>query len=219
MYIISPSILSADFSNLYENIHSVIEGGAKFIHIDVMDGRFVPNITIGLPVVKSLRKTFPNVVFDVHLMIVEPEKYIERFIEVGADIVTFHIEATPHIDRTINLIKEKGAKAGIALTPTTPLQYLDYVENVDLILIMTVNPGFGGQKFIPTMHKKIRATREIIEERGWDTYLEVDGGIYPENLKDVARDGANVFVAGNAIFGSGNPKGMVKKFLQILEDE
>ncbi len=219
MYIISPSILSADFANLYRDVKGAVEGGAKFLHIDVMDGRFVPNITIGLPVVKSLRKVFPDVIFDVHLMIVEPERYVEKFIDVGADIVTFHIEATPHIDRTINLIKEKGAKAGIAFTPTTPLEYLNYIKDVDLILIMTVNPGFGGQKFIPTMHKKINNARRIIKEKGWDTYLEVDGGIYPENLREVAKDGANVFVAGNAIFGMGNPYEKVREFLKILGHE
>ncbi len=219
MYIISPSILSADFANLYKDVKAAVEGGARFLHIDVMDGRFVPNITIGLPVVKSLRKSFPDVVFDVHLMIVEPERYVEKFIDVGADIVTFHVEATPHIDRTISLIKEKGAKAGIAFTPTTPLEYLDYIKDIDLILIMTVNPGFGGQKFIPTMHEKIHAARKIIDDNNWDAHLEVDGGIYPENIKQVADDGANVFVAGNAIFGMGNPYERVKEFLKILEYE
>ncbi len=216
MYIISPSILSANFTNLYKDVSAAVEGGARFLHIDVMDGRFVPNITIGLPVVKSLRKSFPDVVFDVHLMIVEPERYVEKFIDVGADIVTFHVEATPHIDRTISLIKEKGAKAGIAFTPTTPLEYLNYIKDIDLILIMTVNPGFGGQKFIPTMHRKIHAARKIIDENNWNAYLEVDGGIYPENIKQVADDGANVFVAGNAIFGMGNPYERVKEFLKIL---
>jgi len=216
MYIISPSILSANFANLQRDIQNAIDGGAKFIHIDVMDGRFVSNITIGLPVVKSLRQTFPNVVFDVHLMIVEPEKFVERFIDVGADIVTFHIEATPHIDRTINIIKNKGAKAGIALVPTTPLDYIEHIVDVDLILIMTVNPGFGGQKFIPSMHEKIRRTKEIIKKKKWNTYLEVDGGIYPDNIKIVAEDGANVFVAGNAIFGNGEPKKRVEEFLKAL---
>ncbi len=219
MYIISPSILSANFANLSKDIKEVIEGGAKFVHIDVMDGRFVPNITIGLPVVKSLRDAFPGVVFDVHLMIVEPERYVERFIDAGADIVTFHVEATPHIDRTINFIREKGGKAGLAFTPTTPLTYLNYITDIDLILIMTVNPGFGGQKFISSMHKKIQQARNIIKEKGWKAYLEVDGGIYPENILDVANDGADVFVAGSAIFTKENPKAMVKKLLQILENE
>ncbi len=219
MYIVSPSILSANFANLKDDIQKVIDGGAKFLHVDVMDGRFVPNITIGLPVVKSLRKTFPDITLDVHLMIIEPERYVEKFIEMGADIVTFHVEATPHIDRTINIIREKGAKAGIAFTPTTPLEYLEYVQDVDLVLVMTVNPGFGGQKFIPTMHEKIKKARKIIDERGWNTYLEVDGGIYLDNIKDTARDGANVFVAGNAIFGSENPKEMVEMFLKSLNNE
>ena len=219
MYIVSPSILSANFVNLQEDIQKVIDGGAKFLHVDVMDGRFVPNITIGLPVVRSLRKTFPDIILDVHLMIIEPERYIERFIEMGADIVTFHVEATPHVDRTLNLIREKGARAGIAFTPTTPLEYLEYVQDVDLVLIMTVNPGFGGQKFIPIMHKKIRKAREIIDEKKWQAYLEVDGGIYLNNIKEVAKDGANVLVAGNAIFGSDNPKEMVEMFLKNLNNE
>ena len=217
MFIISPSILSADFSCLSPQIEEVIEGGAKFLHIDVMDGEFVPNITIGLPVIKSLKKRFDDIIFDVHLMIDKPERYVEQFVDAGSDIVTFHIEAESHIDRTINLIKEKGAMAGLAFNPATPIDYLDYIDNIDLILIMTVNPGFGGQKFIPTMLKKIRDTRIIIEKKGWNTYLEVDGGIDIENIKEVASYGANVFAAGSAIFENGSPKERVKEFLEKLK--
>ena len=218
MYIISPSILSADFSNLQKDVKSAIEGGARFLHIDVMDGRFVPNITIGLPVVRSLRKAFSDIVFDTHLMIVEPEEYVKEFAEAGADIITFHVEATPHIDRTINFIKEQGIKAGIAFNPTTPLDYLEYITSVDLVLIMTVNPGFGGQKFIPTMHEKIKRAREIIDRKGWNAYLEVDGGIYAENIQKVAMDGANVFAAGNAVFGKESPKEGVEELLDKLNE-
>ena len=216
MFIISPSILSADFSCLSSQIEKVIEGGAKFIHIDVMDGEFVPNITIGLPIIKSLKKRFNNIIFDVHLMIDKPERYVEQFVDAGSDIVTFHVEAEPHIDRTINLIKDKGAMAGLAFNPTTPINYLDYIESIDLILIMTVNPGFGGQKFIPIMLKKIRDTRIIIEKKGWNAYLEVDGGICLENVKEAASYGANVFAAGSAIFEKGDPKERVIEFLERL---
>ena len=203
---ISPSILSADFSKLGEEIKNVDKAGADFIHIDVMDGNFVPNISIGLPVIKSIRNKTDKV-FDVHLMIENPSRYIDEFIEAGADIVTIHYEAEKHIDRAIDYIKSKGAKAGVSLNPGTPTSVLkDIIEKLDLVLIMSVNPGFGGQKFIPYSINKIKEVKEMSLNINKDLLIEVDGGVDKNNSKSIIEAGANVLVAGSAIFGDGKLK-------------
>lgn len=200
--VIAPSILSADFSRLGEEIKAVDAAGADWIHVDVMDGRFVPNITIGPLVVQAIRP-LTNKPLDVHLMIVEPEKYIGDFAKAGADHIYVHAEhnASPHLHRTLGAIKELGKKAGVVLNPSTPLDLIDYVlELCDLVLIMSVNPGFGGQKFIPGMVNKIQKLRQICDDRGLDPWIEVDGGLKPENTWQVLEVGANAIVAGSAVF-------------------
>lgn len=198
---IAPSILSADFSRLGEEINSVVQAGADVIHVDVMDGHFVPNITIGPLVVKAAKKaTF--LPLDVHLMITDPDKYVEDFAKAGADWITVHVETCNHLHRTIHKIKEMGKKAGAVLNPATPLESLDYIlDDLDLVMLMSVNPGFGGQSFIPSCIEKIRALKNMIETRGLNTGIEVDGGISPETISAVAEAGANIFVAGSAVFG------------------
>lgn len=201
---ISPSILSADFSKLGEEVKKIDSSGADYIHIDVMDGAFVPNITIGNEVVKSIRKV-SDLPFDVHLMINNPDNHIKAFAEAGSDIITIHAEATTHLDRTIELIKSYGKKAGVSLVPSTSESVLDYVlEKLDLILVMTVNPGFGGQKFISSQLRKIENIRNRIEKTGKTIDLEVDGGINEETAKLAINAGADVLVSGSFIFGSGN---------------
>lgn len=203
---ISPSILSADFSKLGEEIVEVDKAGADFIHIDVMDGNFVPNITIGLPVIKSIRNKTEKI-FDVHLMIENPSRYIDDFINAGADIITIHYEAEKHIDRAIEYIKSKGIKAGVSLNPGTPTVVLkDIIEKLDLVLIMSVNPGFGGQKFIPYSLNKIKEVKEMSKGVNENLLIEVDGGVDRNNSKSIIEAGANVLVAGSAIFGDGNLK-------------
>ncbi|MBS5937698.1 ribulose-phosphate 3-epimerase [Clostridium sartagoforme] len=203
---ISPSILSADFSKLGEEIKNVDKAGADFIHIDVMDGNFVPNISIGLPVIKSIRNKTDKV-FDVHLMIENPSRYIDEFVEAGADIITIHYEAEKHIDRAIDYIKSKGVKAGVSLNPGTPSIVLkDIIEKLDLVLIMSVNPGFGGQKFIPYSINKIKEVKEMSLNVNKDLLIEVDGGVDKNNSKAIVEAGANVLVAGSAIFGDGKLK-------------
>lgn len=214
---ISPSILAADFSRLGEEINLVEKAGADYIHVDVMDGHFVPNITIGPPVVSSLKKitTLP---LDVHLMISDPEKYIPEFAKAGSDIITIHAESTPHIHRAIQMIKEEGKKAGVSINPGTPVFNLEeIILDVDLILIMTVNPGFGGQSFIENTLDKISITRELLNKAGSSAELEVDGGIKTENIKRVSDAGADVFVAGSAIFGSDNYEKTIKAMKKELE--
>ncbi|MDJ0555538.1 MAG: ribulose-phosphate 3-epimerase [Microcoleaceae cyanobacterium MO_207.B10] len=204
--VIAPSILSADFSRLGDEVRAVDQAGADWIHVDVMDGRFVPNITIGPLIVKALRPVTKKPL-DVHLMIVEPEKYVEDFAKAGADIISVHAEhnASPHLHRTLGQIKELGKQAGVVLNPSTPLELIDYVlELCDLVLIMSVNPGFGGQSFIPGILPKIRQLRQMCDERGLDPWIEVDGGLKTKNTWQVLEAGANAIVAGSAVFGADN---------------
>lgn len=209
---LAPSILSADFSNLLKDIKMVEEAGCDMLHIDVMDGHFVPNITIGPLVIESLKgKT--NLPFDVHLMIENPDKYISQFVKAGAYIISVHSEACVHLHRTIQLIKEHNVKAAVALNPATPLNVLEYVlEDLDMVLLMTVNPGFGGQDFIKSSLSKIKTLKGMIDDRGLDIDIQVDGGIKEDNVKEIVRAGANIIVAGSAIFNSKDIKQTVKQF-------
>ena len=205
---IAPSILSADFAALGTDIARVEAGGADQLHVDVMDGRFVPNITIGPVVVGAIRKR-TRLPLDVHLMIVEPERYIPEFIGAGADMVTVHAEACPHLQRTLAQIRELGARAGVALNPSTPYSALEFVlDDLDLVLVMSVNPGFGGQSFIPTAHRKIREIKKLLGGRPVD--VSVDGGVKADLAKSLAEDGATTLVAGSAIFGAADPAAAVK---------
>ena len=199
---LAPSILSADFARLGGQVAEVARAGADYIHIDVMDGHFVPNITIGAPVVASIRP-LTSLPLDVHLMIEHPERYISEFVNSGADIITVHVEACPHLHRTIQLIKELGVKAGVSLNPATPLSSIEeIIPHVDLVLIMSVNPGFGGQSFIPATLPKIENMRKILDDRKLSAELEVDGGINADNALDIVKAGADVLVAGNSVFKS-----------------
>ncbi|MCX5839878.1 MAG: ribulose-phosphate 3-epimerase [Deltaproteobacteria bacterium] len=218
MKIIAPSILSADFSALGEEIAAVEAAGADWIHIDVMDGHFVPNSTIGPGVVKSLRK-MSVLPFDVHLMIENPEQYIQPFAEAGSDRITVHMEALIHLHRTVSQIKELGLKAGVSLNPATPLSFVESIlTDIDLLLIMTVNPGFGGQQFIKTMLPKIRQARELIDRFAPAVLLEVDGGVTLTNMPAILKAGADVFVAGASIFGSGNYRDTIGKMKASMSE-
>ena len=205
MFEIAPSILSADFTRLGEEIRAVEAGGAKILHVDVMDGQFVPNITIGLPVVKSIRKN-TDLTIDCHLMIEEPGRYAVQFVEAGADMVSVHVEADVHLQRTLVAIREAGGKAGIAINPGTPLSALEEaLPYADFILLMSVNPGFGGQGFIPTSVDKLERLRRMIDDRGLDVKIEIDGGIDANNIARIVEAGAEMIVAGSAVFGGGEP--------------
>jgi len=214
---LAPSILAADFKILGQQVAEVSEAGAHYIHLDVMDGAFVPSISFGMPVIGSLRSCSDRV-FDVHMMVEEPGRYINDIKEAGADLICVHAEACTHLDRTINRIKEAGLKAGVALNPATPLSVLDFIlPEVDMVLIMTVNPGFGGQKFIPYTLDKVKALRRICKERNLETDIQVDGGVTCENVRELIEAGANVFVAGSAVF-KGNAADNTKAFLKIFEE-
>lgn len=216
MNILSPSILSADFTILGEELKVIDEAGSEYIHIDVMDGIFVPSISYGMPVIKSIRKATKKV-FDVHLMITEPERYINEFVESGADIITFHVEATKDPAKVIDMIHEKGLKAGISVKPKTPLEAIvPYLEKIDMLLIMSVEPGFGGQAYIEGSTEKIRAAREMLKAHNLETDIQVDGGINLQNLPEVLAAGANIIVAGSSVF-KGDVAGNVKAFLEIMK--
>ncbi len=218
MFEIAPSILSADFTRLADEIAAVKAGGAKMLHVDVMDGHFVPNITIGLPVVKSLRKA-TDLTIDTHLMISEPGRYAVEFVKAGANMVSVHVEADPHLQRTLVAIREAGAKAGIAINPGTSLDSLsEALPYADFVLLMSVNPGFGGQSFIPTMLDKLRRLKEMISSRGLSVKIEIDGGVDAKNIADIAGAGAEMIVAGSAVFGGGEPTAAVKQLIEAGTD-
>lgn len=199
---LAPSILSADFARLLEDVKKVEKAGCEYLHIDVMDGHFVPNITLGPGIVKSLRKDV-DMVFDAHLMIENPDNYIKQFADAGCDIIVVHQEACRHLHRTIQNIKSHGIKAGVALNPATPIDTIKYVlQDVDMVLLMSVNPGFGGQSYIPVVTEKIKELKALIDEMGLDIDIEVDGGVKPSNISEVVNAGANVIVAGSAIFNT-----------------
>ena len=210
MKLIAPSLLSADFLNLGKDIEMVNRSEADWFHCDVMDGRFVPNISFGIPIVKAISQLAEKPL-DVHLMIVEPEKYFEAFVKAGADIITFHYEACAHIHRAVQQLKTFGVKAGVVLNPHTPVAVLeDILGDLDLVLLMSVNPGFGGQKFIERTFEKIRSLKAMINEQGLNTLIEVDGGVSTENAASLFEAGADILVAGNAVFKSEDPEGTIR---------
>lgn len=213
MFEIAPSILSADFTRLAEAIEAVKAGGATVLHVDVMDGHFVPNITIGLPVVRSIRQA-TDMIIDTHLMITEPGRYAVEFVKAGANMVSVHVEADVHLQRTLTAIRDAGGRSGVAINPATPLEHLtEALPYADFVLLMSVNPGFGGQRFIPTMIDKLRRLRHMIDERDLDVQIEIDGGIDAGNIREIVGAGAELIVAGSAVFGGGDARQDVSDLL------
>jgi len=214
--IIAPSILSANFANLSTDFEMLHRSAAEYIHVDVMDGVFVPNISLGLPVIQAMRKLTTKT-FDVHLMIVEPDKYIDNFKQVGADILTVHIEACTHLHRTVQNIHSVDMRAGVAINPHTPIHLLeDIINDIDLVCIMSVNPGFGGQKFIENTYTKVAALKELIQKKNATALIEIDGGVSLQNAKKLVEVGANVLVAGNTVFNSENPEQTIQLLKNIV---
>ena len=213
---VAPSLLSADFTNLGEAVRQIEAGGAAIVHIDVMDGHFVPNLTVGPPVIRALRKV-TSLILDAHLMIEAPERSLADYIDAGADMISVHVEAAPHLHRTVSRIREAGRRAGVALNPATPAEAVrEILPHVDFVLVMTVNPGFGGQRFIPSVLPKIRQLRDEIAARRLPVVLEVDGGVGPDNIADLAGAGVTIAVAGAAVFGSGEPAAAIRRLQSML---